>query len=1196
MSAPERSAGRFGTLLMRHVVTIALVGLLLPLQPAAQAIESDTGVDQMLSGTEYVQDEILVVMEDDVDVAQSARSFSVFALDDEEAREQAEEAVAEDAPVVVKLDADTTVEEALEQAADDPNIKWAQPNYIYHLMDTASSGAVDDGQAAQALDGSTARLVPDDPAVTTTTPSKPNADAWHLDSINAFEAWDMVTCDNAVTVAVLDTGCRLDHEDLKDQIWQEYAWNSYLNGKLTRDYAGHGTHVCGLAAAQANNGIGIAGSSYNARVLPVCVFDTSGESAMTSTLVDAYEYILDLNETDPNLNLHVVNMSLGGYGTTGQDDRMLMDQIARAKEQNIVTICAGGNGDEYGNPITANSWPADYPDCVAVTALDTNDTSPSTWCDYNTAKDICAPGVDLYSTYYTSSTAYTFMSGTSMASPIAAGAFALLWKAVPDLTVDEALEAVYDTAGELTVPAGREGRYGHGKLDIAAALRSLSGVYITSKGLTVSCGGSLQMECTIAGDVIGTPQLTWSIANGTGVATIDATSGLITALLPGTVDVTVTCTVDSSEIGSDTCTVTVQPLSIEESPLAQTARDAIRLSWDATDGAIGYRIERSLAQDGAYEEIADVNKTSFEDVTVPEGVSAFYRVAPYSDVDYKVQTGVFTQPVKGVRFPLVTPLDPSGASASSEMLRFLEANGASFSSVVLVSEDDPLMMIEATSLAGAVDGIVLPVGDPDAYSSRSTDFASLARLGVQTVIVLGGESAVGSARVLEIANQLDAAVVRYGDDSSSANDIALELITNYADLWSGRALIMEPSAAQRASDIASYAFAMHMPVLFTAEGGASLPASALVAAKRLSNATVYGDTDSVKRSLEAVLALQGVQTNRWVPDDKVSIEAANQCVEAGSLSWDFVAYFQRDEHAVAAMAASVMGQVHGIALPAGSGQDDTESLAATRANADAIACAFVLGEEDFCVEMTPLVSASISGERADSRIVVDEDQLDLLADNEGRVSLSFSGDGALHLSSSNESVATARYDADAQQVVVNAHGAGRATIVLTADDGIFTNAPEPVNISVAVARVDFLGASLRDDSVNGTDYAKTAMRFGYAVDLPDCELGDDGVTWKWSYGMTADALELTREGELFVADGQGTSQTNLVFANIGSASYACPLYAQLELSVTDDDGVKHVFSDIVRERSVQTVAEPILASSGSSAGERSYASALLGAM
>ena len=440
---------------MRCVLACAMMAMLLPVQALAFADEEPSLVDSLLADAEYVEGEILVVMADDAGVDEAAHSIAPFALSDEEANEQAREAVEEDVPVVVKLDEDVTVREALEQATDDPDIAWAQPNYVYHLMDETPAQYNQEVMVAQEQGDLSARLVPNDPVVANTNPAGSAPNAWYLDSINAFEAWDMVTCENSVTVAVLDTGCYLDHEDLKDQIWQEYAWNSYLNGKLTRDYNGHGTHVCGLVGAQANNGVGIAGTSYNARVLPVCVFDTSGEGAATSTLVDAYKYILDLNEQDPNLNLHVVNMSLGGYGSTGADDRLLMDEIARAKEQGIVTICAGGNGDKYGNPYTTNSWPSDYPDCVAVTALDTNGISPSTWCDYNLEKDICAPGVDLYSTYSSTTSPYVFMSGTSMASPITAGAFALLWAAVPDLTVDEALEAVYSTAGELQVPAGR---------------------------------------------------------------------------------------------------------------------------------------------------------------------------------------------------------------------------------------------------------------------------------------------------------------------------------------------------------------------------------------------------------------------------------------------------------------------------------------------------------------------------------------------------------------------------------------------------------------------------------------------------------------------------------------------------------------------------------------------------------------------
>ena len=124
--------------------------------------------------------------------------------------------------------------------------------------------------------------------------------------------------------------------------------------------------------------------------------------------------------------------------------------------------------------MTSTNLPSDYEECISVTALAVNG-QPLSWCDYNSAKDICVPGELLYSTSNTGSNGYEFMSGTSMAAPVCSGVLALMWAANPSLTVAEAKAALYETAAPLTVPAGREGLYGHGVLDASAAVAQACG-------------------------------------------------------------------------------------------------------------------------------------------------------------------------------------------------------------------------------------------------------------------------------------------------------------------------------------------------------------------------------------------------------------------------------------------------------------------------------------------------------------------------------------------------------------------------------------------------------------------------------------------------------------------------------------------------------------------------------------------------
>ena len=481
-------------------LALAMSGVVaVPANAVAEEDGAEVYIDPQMP---YVEDEMLVTFESDVTETAAERALSTMGVvedADEAADDITEEGIEDGVPVVVTIEEGVELEDAMEQVAEDPRVAAVQPNYIYSL--------IDDETAYETA------MVPDDPAAQNTNPRKA-VNAWQLDSINAFEAWDIARCEGAVTVAVLDTGCRLDHEDLKNQVLTEYAYDAYNETALKGDTQGHGTHVAGCIAAEANNGLGTAGSSYNAKILPIGVFDDTGSVCYTSTMVSAYEYLFDVIEEHPEINLHVINMSVGGYGSTDATDRALQQCIAKANGMNIITVCAGGNGDSKGNPITSNIWPGDFEECVSVTALSRDGSTPTSWCDYNTAKDICAPGEMIYNTYWSSSASYIYMSGTSMASPITAGAFALLWAYDPDLTVAEAKAVVYETAGELDVPEGREGLYGAGTLDIVAALEALGAARASASTYAVSYGETAAFVCSTANVVNPTYQWQYS-KNGT---------------------------------------------------------------------------------------------------------------------------------------------------------------------------------------------------------------------------------------------------------------------------------------------------------------------------------------------------------------------------------------------------------------------------------------------------------------------------------------------------------------------------------------------------------------------------------------------------------------------------------------------------------------------------------------------------------
>ncbi|MGI6217266.1 MAG: cell wall-binding repeat-containing protein [Coriobacteriales bacterium] len=405
----------------------------------------------------------------------------------------------------------TSVEDAAKAAQEVPGVKYAQPNYIYHLMDYTPEDAVayQEEVSSGTLDGDASQTDATSDNVTRTVTGTDDPDlaqqyylgSWEEDhGASVTGAWQYTGAEDCVTIAVLDTGIYVDHEDLKERLVSEYMCDVYSNtspGTITSpnnptgDLVGHGTHVAGIAAATADNGIGIAGASYNARVLPIKVFDNTSYNpgASTSDLVKAYDYLIGLCDDGSLDDLHVVNMSLGGYGSKDSTDEMLEERIGTIRDEyQVVTVCAGGNGDSYGNPLTAPSWPSDYDECVAVTCL-SEDGSNTYWSDYNKYKDISAPGYNIYSTYNAGSSSYTRLSGTSMASPLVSGCFALMWAANPDLTVDEATSIIYDTCNEIDPNSqnyhSSKLTGSHGAIDIEAAVQQVA-----------SSGGSTRIRMT----------------------------------------------------------------------------------------------------------------------------------------------------------------------------------------------------------------------------------------------------------------------------------------------------------------------------------------------------------------------------------------------------------------------------------------------------------------------------------------------------------------------------------------------------------------------------------------------------------------------------------------------------------------------------------------------------------------------------
>ena len=387
---------------------------------------------------------------------------------------------------------DMRASEAVAAAQEVPGVVSVQPNFVYRLVDDLPAGALDESAASIAdeqVEGdedisAQALGMPNDDYVYTRDPNEPYNQYW-LYTTRITRAWNLVHADNTVTVATLDTGVDFDHADLEDNLLMDYAWDAYNSKPLSAsvpngDRIGHGTMVAGIISARANNGIGLAGASFNATILPVKVFnDTGAPEATTASVLSGYKYVVDLATSKTVSNLRVINTSFGSYNTYSSSGYCLKDEALRkaivsAKNAGIVTVCSGGNGKD-GKPRTDNIYPADFDECVAVTALNTDNTN-CYWSDYNKKKNISAPGLLVTTTDATGG--YSKASGTSMAAPIVSGVFALLFAAEPVATVDDACNAVYATATPISdAENDRTDISGsRGAIDASAAVEALEGL------------------------------------------------------------------------------------------------------------------------------------------------------------------------------------------------------------------------------------------------------------------------------------------------------------------------------------------------------------------------------------------------------------------------------------------------------------------------------------------------------------------------------------------------------------------------------------------------------------------------------------------------------------------------------------------------------------------------------------------------
>jgi subtilisin family serine protease len=344
---------------------------------------------------------------------------------------------------------------------------------------------------------------------------------WGMRKVRAEAAWSAGTGRGA-TIAIVDSGVDPSHEDLKANMVAGYDFVD--KDADPRDEAGHGTHVAGIAAAVANNGLGVAGVAPSAKIMPVRVLDADGSGSLS-----------DIEEGVRWAVAHgadVVNLSLSSdFFTEFLTGGTLTDAVNFAWSHGVIAVVSAGNDQLFRSELRKAK-------AILVTATTPDDRKASYATGVGFAPwGMAAPGGTneggeanmIFSTWWAADgKRYAYAMGTSMATPHVAGAAALLrgMGLSPQQTVDRLLNTAKDLGGR-----GRDNTFGHGRLDVAAATQGGSDGAAGQDGSSAAGASATGKPGASASGTRGAPGER-SVRRGGGLTTAEPTDEATPSVTP----------------------------------------------------------------------------------------------------------------------------------------------------------------------------------------------------------------------------------------------------------------------------------------------------------------------------------------------------------------------------------------------------------------------------------------------------------------------------------------------------------------------------------------------------------------------------------------------------------------------------------------------------------------------------------------
>jgi subtilisin family serine protease len=453
----------------------------------------------------------------------------------------------------VQLPEGMSVDEAVSLYKNFDSVEEAQPNFIYSMLAT-----------------------PNDPRY---------GELYGMTKIQAPVAWNTTTGSSSIVVAVIDTGVIYTHEDLAPNMWHNPGeipgnnldddGNGYRDDVYGIDVANHdsdplddfdhGTHVAGIIGAAGNNSLGIAGVNWSVSIMAVKLHNVNGQ-ATSAGAIECFQYVTMMKNR--GVNIRVTNNSWGGAPEAAGFDQALKDAIDAAGNAGILNVFAAGNSNS--NNDLAPFYPASYnsPSILAV-ASSTEDDSRSSFSNYgSTSVDLAAPGSNILSAIIFQP-GYGYKSGTSMASPHAAGAAALIAASNPQLSNYSLKATLINSVDALPQWTGvvRSG----GRLNVARAISSPTVCNFTLDHPSQSFGAnggtdSINITSATSCDWMAASNAIWiaitsaSVGSGNGAVSYSVDANTSSSPRQGTITVAGK-TFNVSQSGSTGCSFSLNPTS-----------------------------------------------------------------------------------------------------------------------------------------------------------------------------------------------------------------------------------------------------------------------------------------------------------------------------------------------------------------------------------------------------------------------------------------------------------------------------------------------------------------------------------------------------------------------------------------------------------------------------------------------------------